>query len=92
LKMSNTDVRYSSVNDEIEIEIEQTETPSPVLSRPVSRNSPSNGVHSRSLTIFYMPIFACVFYTLVLTTISVYDLITLRWDVKEIVRHFNITL
>jgi hypothetical protein len=88
--MSNTDVRYSSVNDEIEIEIEQTETPSPVSSRPVSGGPPFDHIHS--LDILSLPIFACVFYTLVLITISVYDLIRIRWDLNELAHHFNITL
>ena len=88
--MSNTDVRYSSVTDEIDIEIEQTETPSPVLSRP--GGPPFGYDHSNFYTFIFTPVFVCAFYSLVLITIMLYEITVLKWDVKEMAHHFNITL
>ena len=85
--MSNTDVRYSSVTNEIDIEIEQSETPSPVL-RP---GGPFKD-HSNFYTFIFSPVFAFGFYSLVLTTMILYDLTLIKWDIKEIVRQLNTTL
>ena len=88
--MSNTDVRYSTVTDEVDIEIEQTETPSPVLTR--SGGPFGNVDHSNFYTFIFTPIFACAFYSLILITIMLYDLTWIKWDIEEIVRQLNITL